>query len=57
VLPTAAGPDRESLEGLALREYVCPTCATLLDVQVAFADDPGLHDRIERWPVSEAVPT
>jgi N-methylhydantoinase B len=50
VPPTAGGPDRESLDGLELRQYFCPACATLLETEVGFEDDPPIVDEIERWP-------
>jgi N-methylhydantoinase B len=34
----------------ALREYCCPGCLTLLDVEVALADEPP------RWDVQPAAP-
>ncbi len=34
----------------ALREYCCPSCLTLLDVEVALADEPP------RWDVQPALP-
>jgi hypothetical protein len=43
------------IDGLVLRQYFCPTCATLLDSDVALVDDPALHDEIERWPTEEPV--
>lgn len=33
-----------------LLEACCPSCATLLDTDLAAADDPPLHDRVARWP-------
>jgi acetone carboxylase gamma subunit len=32
-----------------LREFFCPQCATLLEVEVVYQDDPPLHDEIFRW--------
>lgn len=52
--PTSGGPLRESLHGLVLRHYLCPTCATLLETEVAHEDDPVLHDDIRRWPAPAA---
>jgi acetone carboxylase gamma subunit len=34
----------------ALREYCCPSCLTLLDVEVALRDEPP------RWDLQPAVP-
>ena len=45
-----AGPLRTSAGEFFLIEACCPSCATLLDVDLASADDGPLHDRIERWP-------
>ncbi|MGH2867205.1 MAG: acetone carboxylase subunit gamma [Solirubrobacteraceae bacterium] len=39
-----------------LRQYACPQCATLLEVDVALAGDPRLHDEIARWPISKPEP-
>jgi N-methylhydantoinase B len=46
---SAGGPDRPDGE-FRLLESCCPTCATLLDVDVVRGDDPPLHDRVQRWP-------
>jgi hypothetical protein len=51
--PTCAGPERESLRGLVLRQFLCPGCATVLDSEVSFATDPPVHDDIERWPEAD----
>ena len=44
-----AGPLRPDGEFM-LVEWACPTCATLLEVDVARAEDPPLHDRVSSWP-------
>jgi hypothetical protein len=50
-LPLAhAGPQRSHEGGFVLIEACCPTCATLLDTDIALGDDPPLHDRIRSWP-------
>ncbi|MBD0328812.1 MAG: hydantoinase B/oxoprolinase family protein [Thermoleophilia bacterium] len=46
----AAGPLRNESDEFVLLEACCPSCATLLDVDLAAGDDGPLHDRIERWP-------
>ena len=47
---TAAGPLRDALEGIVLRQFHCPSCATLLDTEVTLAQDPPLYDEIRAWP-------
>lgn len=42
----AAGRFRESVTDMVLRQLFCPTCATLLDSEIALADDSPLYDRI-----------
>jgi N-methylhydantoinase B len=54
--PSVGGPLRESGDSVVLRQYACPQCATLLEVDVALADDPRLHDEIARWPISKPEP-
>lgn len=46
----AAGPGRKESALFFLREFFCPSCATQLDVEVIYQDDPPLHDDICRWP-------
>jgi N-methylhydantoinase B len=41
-----AGPLRVENEQFFLREFFCPGCATVLEVEVASDDMPPLHDRI-----------
>jgi N-methylhydantoinase B len=49
-VPTsAAGRFRDSVEGLVLRQFYCPRCATLLDTEVTLEQDPPLSDEIRRW--------
>jgi N-methylhydantoinase B len=43
---TAAGPLRDTLEGMVLRQFCCPSCATLLDTEVTLAQDPPLYDEV-----------
>ena len=45
-----AGSFRESAAGLVLRMYICPTCATLLECDVALSDDPPVVDDVLSWP-------
>lgn len=37
-----------------LREYCCPSCATLLEIDVVYRDDGPLYDEIRRWPTPTA---
>ena len=46
---SSAGPLRFDNATFHLREYFCPGCATVLDVEVAAADVAPLYDQIERW--------
>jgi N-methylhydantoinase B len=49
-VPTSdGGPERESLEGIVLRQWICPACATLLETEVCHVSDPVLHDDVESW--------
>jgi N-methylhydantoinase B len=45
-----AGSHRSTDEDFALVEYCCPSCATLLDSEVVWRDDPPLHDNPTSWP-------
>ncbi len=47
---SAAGPLRESADGLILRQFVCPSCATLLETDAALPGDPVVHDEVVAWP-------
>lgn len=44
--PAKAGPNRTSKDGLVLRSYCCPNCATFLDTEIALEDDEPIHDRV-----------
>lgn len=46
---SSSGPLRFDNATFHLREYFCPGCATVLDVEVTAADMQPLYDRIERW--------
>jgi N-methylhydantoinase B len=46
----AAGPHRSDTAEFVLIESFCPGCGTALDVELAGADDPALHDRVASWP-------
>lgn len=46
----AAGPLRAGNGQFFLREFFCPGCATVLDVEVASDDMQPLHDQIETLP-------
>jgi N-methylhydantoinase B len=45
-----AGSHRSTDLDFILAEYCCPTCATLLDTEVVWRDDPPLHDHPTSWP-------
>ena len=45
-----AGSRRSTDPDFFLVEYCCPSCATLLDSEVVWRDDPPLHDRPTSWP-------
>ena len=49
---TSAGRFRESVEGLVLRQFYCPHCATLLDTEVVLEHDRPLYTEVHRWPDS-----
>jgi acetone carboxylase gamma subunit len=42
-----AGPRRSSSGKFVLREYVCPRCAVVLDVEVTQPEDPPLYDNVK----------
>jgi hypothetical protein len=44
------GPHRTASGEFFLIEACCPGCGTLLDAELAAADDPHRHDRVHRWP-------
>ena len=46
----AAGRFRDGAEGLVLRQFYCPRCATLLDTEVVLETDPPLYDEVFEWP-------
>jgi N-methylhydantoinase B len=48
--PSKAGPLRVDSGKFFLLEFFCPGCATALEVDIAFQDDPPLHDRVASWP-------
>ncbi|MFQ5913622.1 MAG: hydantoinase B/oxoprolinase family protein [Nitrospinota bacterium] len=43
---TDSGPRRSGSHLFEMRQYVCPLCGALLDVEVALPADPPLHDEI-----------
>ncbi len=45
---TEGGPLRRESQ-FSMFQFFCPSCATLLDLDVVFDDDPPLHDKIYRW--------
>lgn len=48
-----AGAHRSADADFTVLEFSCPMCATLLDCDVVWRDDPALHDDIESWPGQE----
>jgi N-methylhydantoinase B len=44
------GSHRSEDPDFSLVEFCCPTCATLLDVEVTWRDDPPLNDKLGTWP-------
>src|SRR5262249_61702456 len=49
VATSEGGPERVSLEGIVLRQHLCPTCASVLEMEVCRVSDPLLHDDVESW--------
>jgi acetone carboxylase gamma subunit len=49
-----AGPLRADTGEFFMIEAYCPSCGTLLDVDIAAGDDGPLHDLIQRWPENGA---
>ncbi len=47
---TKSGPWRRESGQFFMREFFCPTCATSLDVDVVYNDDPPVYDKVYRWP-------
>jgi len=45
-----AGPLRVDSNKFFLLEFFCPGCATALEVEITYQDDPPLQDQIYRWP-------
>lgn len=43
---STAGRFRESVDGMVIRRFFCPRCATLLDTEVTLSTDPPLYDTI-----------
>jgi acetone carboxylase gamma subunit len=41
-----SGPLRKDSNLFFMREYFCPSCATQLDVDVIYTNDPPLYDKI-----------
>jgi N-methylhydantoinase B len=48
--PAATGVYRASLPGVALIQFVCGACGTLLDSDLVLDDDSPLLDRVNGWP-------
>jgi N-methylhydantoinase B len=49
VATSEGGPERVSLEGIVLRQHLCPACASVLEMEVCRVSDPLLHDDVESW--------
>ncbi|MGH7907133.1 MAG: hydantoinase B/oxoprolinase family protein [Candidatus Binataceae bacterium] len=47
---SAAGRFHDSAENLVMRQFYCPECATMLDVEVVLESDPPLYDDVRSWP-------
>ncbi|MEV7046299.1 hydantoinase B/oxoprolinase family protein [Amycolatopsis sp. NPDC051061] len=45
-----AGPVHRDTGECVLREFYCPGCAAMLEVEMARPGDPPLHDRVTGWP-------
>ena len=45
-----SGPWRRDSGLFFMRQFFCPSCATQLDTDVVYKDDPPLYDQIYRWP-------
>ncbi len=45
-----SGPLRPDSGLFFMWEFFCPKCATQLDVDVVYKDDPPLYDRVYNWP-------
>ncbi|MBI2881939.1 MAG: hydantoinase B/oxoprolinase family protein [Candidatus Tectomicrobia bacterium] len=43
---TESGPRRSANGIFEMRQYACPSCGRLLDVEVALPEDPPLHDEV-----------
>ncbi|MGE0520684.1 MAG: hydantoinase B/oxoprolinase family protein [Candidatus Binatia bacterium] len=56
VTVSTAGRFHEGADGLVLRHFYCPECATCLDTEVVLATDPPLYDDIRGWPLDGAAP-
>jgi N-methylhydantoinase B len=48
--PSWAGPDRDDGEEFSLAVFCCPSCATLLDVDVTHGESEPLRDHVRSWP-------
>jgi len=44
-----SGPLRRDSGLFFMWEFFCPSCATQLDVDVVYDDDPPLYDKVYRW--------
>jgi hypothetical protein len=47
--PSSAGPLRVDSGKFFLLEFFCPGCATALDVDIVYLDDPPVIDRVSAW--------
>ena len=48
-----AGTNRSTDADFSLLEFCCPRCATLLESEVVWRDDPALDDELGSWPGQE----
>jgi N-methylhydantoinase B len=55
VVLAVAGPVHRDNGEAVLRQHVCPSCATLLDAELARPNDAILHDRVTAWPASRSA--
>jgi N-methylhydantoinase B len=50
---TAAGLPRDGSDEIVMRQFFCPTCATVLQVDIALGPDSIVTDEIWAWPQIE----
>jgi N-methylhydantoinase B len=52
---SAAGPGRKEHPNFSMWQFFCPNCATQLDVDIAYKDDPPLYDELSLLPEAAGV--